>query len=66
MLKYTRLGCNNKQVNTLPKQKNKSILYSNYLNSVTNRYAELSNKLYKTIAFLIYTDTLSLVHLFMY
>ena len=59
-LKYTRLGCNNKHVSTLPKQKNKSILYFDFLNSVTNRYAELSNKLYKAIAFLIYTNTLSL------
>ena len=35
-------------------------MYDDYLNSETNRYAELNNKLYKAIAFLIYTDTLSL------
>ena len=57
---------NNKQVNTLPKQKNKSILYFDFLTSVANRYAERSNKLYKSIAFLIYTDTLSLMKLYFY
>ena len=38
---------NNKQVNTLPKQKNKSILYSDFLTSEANRYADYQQFFYE-------------------
>ena len=50
----------NKQVNTLPKQKNKSILYSDFLTSEANRYADYQQFFMSAVDALIYTDRLSL------
>ena len=54
---------NNKQVNTLPKQKNKSILYSDFLTSEANRYADYQQFFMSAVDALIYTDRLSLIYL---